>query len=263
MEEFKIPNSEVVLSCSHVFHKHCLANFEKFSKTKACPICRRSDYEKKNFDHGFVLYLNKSAIKIQKNYRGYITRKKIYTALSGTYKATSTLFRRRLLGYKLRTLSEKMEKRIKQKQTETNKLLSEIDQNLEKNNELIHKLRDAEYVHRINRANYENIETMILTQNGVLERVVHTHHHHVHHEDELHQSEEWKKIYNTAKARNENTCAICFNTLNNDKKLTLLNCSHIFHENCLTAFEYYDLSNSHSCPVCRHKYTRIPIKYWE
>lgn len=38
-EEFK-DSEQVLLSCSHVFHKTCLRNFEKFSGTKVCPICR-------------------------------------------------------------------------------------------------------------------------------------------------------------------------------------------------------------------------------
>ena len=40
-EDFK-GTEQVLLSCSHVFHKVCLLNFEKFAATKAkvCPICR-------------------------------------------------------------------------------------------------------------------------------------------------------------------------------------------------------------------------------
>jgi hypothetical protein len=36
-EEFKTQD-QVLLSCSHVFHKICLTNFERFSGTKVCPI---------------------------------------------------------------------------------------------------------------------------------------------------------------------------------------------------------------------------------
>lgn len=64
LEGFKTPNNQVILSCSHVFHKNCLSNFEKYAQVKMCPLCRRRDYEKKNFDNGFVLYVESSAVKI-------------------------------------------------------------------------------------------------------------------------------------------------------------------------------------------------------
>ena len=35
----------LILSCSHVFHKFCIQNFEKFTNTKKCPICRCANYE--------------------------------------------------------------------------------------------------------------------------------------------------------------------------------------------------------------------------
>lgn len=40
---------EVLLSCSHMYHRSCLQSFEKFMKTaeRACPICRTSNYQKK------------------------------------------------------------------------------------------------------------------------------------------------------------------------------------------------------------------------
>ncbi len=47
MEKLKDRES-VILSCSHVFHKVCLRNFEKFTSVNKCPICRCEKYEKKN-----------------------------------------------------------------------------------------------------------------------------------------------------------------------------------------------------------------------
>lgn len=31
---------QVLLSCSHVFHKACLSSFERFTGAKSCPLCR-------------------------------------------------------------------------------------------------------------------------------------------------------------------------------------------------------------------------------
>lgn len=40
---------EVLLSCSHMYHRSCLQSFEKFMKTaeRSCPICRTTNYQKK------------------------------------------------------------------------------------------------------------------------------------------------------------------------------------------------------------------------
>lgn len=39
MEDFRL-KPQVVLSCSHFFHRDCLASFEKFHGGRKCPICR-------------------------------------------------------------------------------------------------------------------------------------------------------------------------------------------------------------------------------
>ena len=41
---------EVLLSCSHMYHRSCLQSFEKFMKTaeRSCPICRTTNYQKKS-----------------------------------------------------------------------------------------------------------------------------------------------------------------------------------------------------------------------
>ena len=40
---------EVLLSCSHMYHRSCLQSFEKFMKSaeRSCPICRTTNYQKK------------------------------------------------------------------------------------------------------------------------------------------------------------------------------------------------------------------------
>ena len=39
------PLSQVLLSCSHVFHRVCLRSVERFSGKKSCPLCRFTDYQ--------------------------------------------------------------------------------------------------------------------------------------------------------------------------------------------------------------------------
>ena len=56
-EEFKEPcvickealgaHQQVLLSCSHTFHRKCLEAFEKFSGRKTCPMCHKDRYHKR------------------------------------------------------------------------------------------------------------------------------------------------------------------------------------------------------------------------
>lgn len=54
---------QVLLSCSHVFHKQCMASFERFARNKCCPLCRVQWYEKKIIQDGAVAYRNKCAVR--------------------------------------------------------------------------------------------------------------------------------------------------------------------------------------------------------
>lgn len=54
-EEYKEPcvickeslgvQQQVLLSCTHTFHRKCLEVFEKFSGKKCCPMCRKERYK--------------------------------------------------------------------------------------------------------------------------------------------------------------------------------------------------------------------------
>lgn len=50
----------------------------------------------------------------------------------------------------------------------------------------------------------------------------------------------WSQIRSKALERNETDCPICFNPLN-FKKSVLLSCSHLFHHDCITNFEKFEL----------------------
>lgn len=50
--------------------------------------------------------------------------------------------------------------------------------------------------------------------------------------------------------------------LRDNKYVFLLDCSHIFHINCLDALEIYDLRERKTCPypACQFVYTKVPIE---
>lgn len=68
----------------------------------------------------------------------------------------------------------------------------------------------------------------------------------------------WQKTKQQALARHDEHCPICFNLFVSYKETALLDCSHMFHANCLLNFEKYDREaheenqGAHSCPMCRH-----------
>lgn len=53
----------MLLSCSHVFHKTCLQAFERFSRRKCCPMCRKERYETRVIHDGAQLFKHKCATR--------------------------------------------------------------------------------------------------------------------------------------------------------------------------------------------------------
>lgn len=127
LEDFRL-TPQTILSCSHVFHMNCLQSFERHNKIVACPICRRKDYEKKVIDEGIRVFTMKCIIRIQANIRGSRCRKQLYERfIKEGYKATSKLFGRRLIGYKMWKLSSRLHERTKANQQAYKKLLDTVD----------------------------------------------------------------------------------------------------------------------------------------
>ncbi|GLC35394.1 hypothetical protein PLESTB_000569400 [Pleodorina starrii] len=74
-EEFQ-SGAQVLLSCSHTFHRHCLAAFERFSRCKTCPLCRAHQYQKKVIRDGEEMFRAKCATRIQAAWRGFAARRR-------------------------------------------------------------------------------------------------------------------------------------------------------------------------------------------
>jgi len=84
-EDFKEPcvickeplgsSQQVLLSCSHSFHRKCLEAFEKFSGRKTCPMCRKERYHKRVIFDASKHYKHSCAARIQAAWRGYLVRK--------------------------------------------------------------------------------------------------------------------------------------------------------------------------------------------
>ena len=61
-------DEQLLLSCSHTFHRKCLEAFEKFSGKKSCPMCRKERYQKRVVFDASKHHKNQSAAKFFTNF---------------------------------------------------------------------------------------------------------------------------------------------------------------------------------------------------
>ena len=220
----KLSNREsVILSCSHVFHKICLKNFEKFSAVSKCPLCRCERYECKTYTKDKEYFVKKSVDIIQRNLRGYLTRYKLYKKIFKNNMPKSKRLRNLYSYWKMRDLTDKMMKEIERQ----NKINQEFFNDVLKEHEELIRM--------------ENKEKEILEKNKKKEE------------------KDWNNIVNKIENRNNNTCAICLCEFKN-KPLYVLDCTHCFHKNCLDSFERFDPYYIKRCPICRANYTKKEMK---
>jgi hypothetical protein len=219
----------IILSCSHIFHKICIKNFEKFTNNKKCPICRCQNYESKGYYKDKEHFIKQNIILIQKNYRGYSLRLKLYNNIFKNQMPKNKHLRLIYSHWRIKELTynmcKLMEEQVKESQTVISNLVKEVKEisikNKQSRNELIkfNKLDEGQSI--------ENFS-------------------------------DWNKILNEMKKRKTENCAICLGSLNN-KNNYLLNCTHCFHKNCLDSFERYDSYYERRCPICRKNYEKKEI----
>lgn len=262
---------QVLLSCSHVFHRTCLATFEKFVSHNAngtdhrtCPICRRAQYEKRIIYEGAKIHRAKCAARIQAAWRGYIVRqwyKSFRMDMSNI--PNDTKLRRKFYQDKLSQITDRI---VASCDFDLSELFNEIDRNVERA-----------------RAIRQAFDARIRTIN----------------------EDEWQQIQQRAKLRHELECSICKCLLQpiiidtNDKNikkpvktnknkleklfpqlkpveekrivkkqeeqpkrpLVLLSCTHVFHATCLQMFEEYSCDSTLTCPVCRAAYQKSNFSF--
>ena len=72
---------QVLLSCGHVFHRTCLRSWERHSKSRCCPVCRKQHYRKRGIADGANVYRDECAVRLQAAWRGARTRRTTDRAL--------------------------------------------------------------------------------------------------------------------------------------------------------------------------------------
>lgn len=261
-EDFGL-GQQVLLSCSHVFHRACLTTFEKYvsyntngSDQRTCPICRRSQYEKRIIYEGAKIHRDKCAAHIQAAWRGYIVRqwyKRFRLDMSNI--PQDERLRRKFYQEKLSEITDRI---VASCDFDLNELFNEIDRNVQQ-------------ARAIRQAFDARIRTIT--------------------------DDEWVEIKQRAQSRNELECSICkcllqpvtkeiilkkslkknqnkleklFPQLKPKEKiseqqpkrpLSLLSCTHVFHATCLQMFEEYSCDPTPSCPICRTTYQKNAFSF--
>uniref|UniRef100_A0A8C0D307 Ring finger protein 32 n=1 Tax=Balaenoptera musculus TaxID=9771 RepID=A0A8C0D307_BALMU len=136
-EEFEL-RPQVLLSCSHVFHRACLQAFEKFANKKTCPLCRKNQYQTKVIHDGARLFRIKCAARIQAFWRGHVVRK-WYRELRRTVPPTDAKLRRKFFEAKFTEISHRL---LCSYHTDIDELFSEIDRCLALNRSVLQQLED-------------------------------------------------------------------------------------------------------------------------
>lgn len=208
---------EVILSCSHVFHRKCIGSFERFSGQKTCPVCRCKDYETRVICDGSVITSHKCATKIQTQWRRYVQEKK-YHAIREVVPPKDLNLRKQFFENKFLKICDKVSQTYDEHQMDVSQLIHSIDHNIACSRTVMKKLDIS-----------------------------------------FHNETDWESVQHDANRRNFKDCPICLISLKSGrtkKDAIVLSCSHMFHDQCLSAYENFTESSSPLCPICRNVYTK-------
>ncbi|XP_069816601.1 RING finger protein 32 [Dendropsophus ebraccatus] len=221
-EEFKL-HPQVLLSCSHVFHRTCLEAYEKFTGRKTCPMCRRNQYQTRVIHDAAQLFRVKCATRIQACWRGYIVRK-WYRHFRQTTPPKDPRLRKKFFEEKLSEISDRL---VRCCNPDIDGLFSEIDQAIAISHNVFHQL-EQKCNPEIGEAEWEKIQLQAVRQE-IMDCPI---------------------------------CImpLCPNNEEHrgpsNRQTVLLSCSHVFHLACLQAFEEFSLGKCLVCPLCRSPYQK-------
>ncbi|XP_056869719.1 RING finger protein 32 [Takifugu flavidus] len=224
-EEFLL-QPQVLLSCSHVFHKTCLQAFERFSRRKCCPMCRKEQYETRVIHDAAQLFRHKCATRIQAYWRGYATRKGF--AILRKYSSPQDKHqRRKFFEEKLQELNDSF---VRYCHTDTEAFLRDINHSLSSSRRVFQQL-ERKCVSEPQESDWQRIQSQVI------------------------QRDVWDcPICLTALCSPGLPAEAETSQPPRGRRLVLLSCSHLFHQPCLEAFEAFSIQTRPPCPLCRSAY---------
>ncbi|XP_065904743.1 RING finger protein 32-like [Dysidea avara] len=246
-EDFLL-REQVLLSCSHVFHRACIKAFEQFSGKKCCPLCRTEHYQTRVIYTGANLHRIRAATRIQACWKAYVVRKR-YRELRKDCVPNEPILRKKFYEQKLSDVTDQLVQQCSSSAESADRLLSSIDDSLNLSRALMSSLD-------------HNLQPLAsLNEDG------------------------WYKVLNKAIQRNITDCPICLMPLKPSsvplhhqhvqftsfilqptKELTtrtieLLSCAHLFHTPCILSMEEFSNHTiTNICPVCRTPYIKQTLQ---
>lgn len=271
---------QVLLSCTHVFHRACLQAFERFTGKKSCPMCRKEQYQTRVIHEGSRFHKHKCATKIQACWRGYIVRC-WYSKLRESNPPKDPKLRKKFYEEKLHNITDRM---VRSCDFDVHSFLCEMDRSLEASRNVFRdfdtrfqqisedewdkiQLKAVErgatdcpiclttlvsktYMKKSPSSLNNNLELMDVSSISQQETSINTN---------ILQSGKNTQCYSSRPHKQvSKQCDIqcTHNNQSADRKITLLSCSHVFHDTCLQMFEELNMEVNKVCPVCRSKYQK-------
>ncbi|XP_026536706.1 RING finger protein 32 [Pseudonaja textilis] len=228
-EEFAL-QPQVLLSCSHVFHRACLKAFERFAAKKSCPMCRKTQYQTRVIHDGARLFKIKCATRIQAFWRGHIVRK-WYKNLRKTVPPKDVRLRKKFFEEKLTEICQRL---LKSYDTCIDEFFCEIDSTVAASHEVFQQLEEK-LGPEINEVEWEKIQLQAFRQDIADCPIC---------------------IMPLMQPAQLQDGLSLDGYQSRPRQTALLSCSHVFHSTCLQAFEEFSLRERPICPLCRSCYQK-------
>lgn len=270
---------QVLLSCSHVFHRACLQAFERFTGKKTCPMCRREQYQTRVIHEGAKQHRNKCATMIQAAWRGYVVRC-WYMKLRETVPPTDPKLKKKFYASRLSSITDRM---LRSCDFNIDVFLTEIDENLAASRAIFRNF-DATF-NIMSEEQWEEVQLKAVTRqelecpiclgalvlsdqlgNGPPSSYTTQDLHHA--MSSLSKQPDQPNSSQKTRGQGKDPVISKITPQNNSpaearccgktgiRKTVLLSCSHVFHETCLATFEELTCEERPVCPVCRSLYQK-------
>lgn len=242
-EHFK-GEEQVILSCSHLFHKACLASFERFlrSDARTCPLCRCANFRKRSSDAGTQAWREKALSTLQCAVRCWLSRRVRHRCEKELYRrgGGNPTRRRVFMAREVGACADRLVEGINIREQSVDALFAEFDKGLQ-----------------FSRAVFGQAEPPVPPESAS----------NVPASIDATVQDQWLIALSKARERGDDDCPICCNAMDLVKGkgrggtngVLLTNCSHAFHRKCLQAFENFNIYEVSLCPSCRSAYTTRPV----
>jgi hypothetical protein len=272
METFRA-ETQVILSCSHVFHQACLSSFERFSGRASCPLCRAADYEKRLFEEGRKNWELLCTKKLQAVWRGHCGRK-IWNHLLDTVVPLDPVKKRDFFARRMGKLTSKVLEALDDNSDELAALFAESERALSVSRQVFNAAGPSgAQSQAAGDTSTDTADRWAALRQEIETPAAHPAQPEASRGPECDDSIDWAKAEAAALTRDEQCCAICLGDLGGpDKKKALTSCSHLFHSQCLESFERFATAVSADahrqalaaepalhlpkCPCCRSEYSK-------